>query len=149
MTSAKKIEAEFNSKLISNGKFRNPKPCISTSEIIAIWLYFHHIRMRDFIAIQPKNLFMLKTSRFLALLNSYDLFLTLRCAVLSLRCQRKYAKKGSHLPCSATQSSLASLNFSARVKTLRTSLIAQTVTRLFPKNPALSVARQKGILSAP
>ncbi|WP_172459373.1 hypothetical protein [Suttonella indologenes] len=81
--------------------------------------------------------------------SSYDLFLTLRCAVLSLRCQRKYAKKGSPLPCSATRSSLASLNFSARVKTLRTSLIAQTVTRLFPKNPALSVARQKGILSAP
>ena len=116
-----------------------------------------------FIAIQPKNLFMLKTSRFLALLNSYDLFLTLRCAILSLRCQRKYGtaitketlvSNVKAAPCLVLLRKISlpacQINFygSARVK-LATLRFAQTVTRLFPKNPALSAARQKGILSAP
>lgn len=44
----KNFEPKFNSKLIGNKKIRNRATCISTAEIITVWIAFHHCRMRDF-----------------------------------------------------------------------------------------------------
>lgn len=43
----KTFEADFNRTLISKPNSRNRKASISTCEIITVWIYFHHIRIRD------------------------------------------------------------------------------------------------------
>ena len=42
------FEPRFNSSLIERQKTRRRKSCISTAEIMTVWIYFHHLRMRDF-----------------------------------------------------------------------------------------------------
>lgn len=44
----KEFEPQFQQTLLSKPNGQNRKCCISTAEIITVWIYFHHIRMRDF-----------------------------------------------------------------------------------------------------
>ena len=44
----KEFEPQFQQTLLPKPNGRNRKCCISTAEIITVWIYFHFIRMRDF-----------------------------------------------------------------------------------------------------
>lgn len=44
----KEFEPKFKNTLIENKKTRHRKTCISHSEVITVWIYFHFLRMRDF-----------------------------------------------------------------------------------------------------